>query len=192
MRKDIKNTGMKNQSNQNRTLKILAFLLFTAATARVTLAIGLSRAWTPREWAIALMGLLCLVTGVALFEEVRRSRVKILDPFGEEALGAETFAANFLRYMDPLREEAVLEHLSGEQPEALNAIRSGRILFSDLPRHNPKVVQDALSDFSSVEIALAMEGKCESAARMRRKILNRMELRYVQMGISDFAVPLRS
>jgi flagellar motor switch protein FliG len=138
------------------------------------------------------MGMISFVTGLALIDEVRRSRVKILDPFGEEASGAETFAANFLRDMDPLREEAVIEHLSGEQPEALNALRSGRILFNDLPRHNSRVVREALADFSSAELALAMEGKCESAAFVRRKILSSMELKYVQMGISDFSIPLRT
>jgi hypothetical protein len=189
--------------------KILLFVALTGAISRATGALALSHAWTPREWAIGLMSLLTLVAGVAWFEEVRGSRNLTLDPFGEEASGAGTLAANLLREMDPAREEELLLVLSIEQPEALDHLRSGRVVFADLPSHDPGAVKAALRECSPAEVAAALHGQSDSLqacirdwagldsapetpadeppARLRRKIVEGVEAHYLRMGIQDFA-----
>lgn len=201
-----------NEILSNKGFKLAAFLLITSAIARATCAVALSRTWSAREWGIALMGFLTLVAGAALFEEIRKSKIKMIDPFGEEASGSQALAANLLREMDPAREEELISVLLHEQPEALNALRSGRVVFSDLPFHDSRVVKAALRECAPGEVAQALQGQNESLqaclrkwagikageeipagdapVKLRRKILEAVESHYLQMGVHDFAARL--
>ena len=163
--------------------KVVMFFMIAIAVAHSSLLVAMSRVWTPRELAILFMGVFTSLTGAAFIEEIRRSQKRALDPFGDEAISPEVFAAGFLKNLEPSREEEVIRYLSSEQPEVLDALRSSRVIYDDLNRHDPEVVKEAF--------AIHRVDSNEFDAVFRRKIVDEVEARYLSRGIHDFTSQLR-
>lgn len=198
-------------------IKIALFLVVSAGVAFASLAMVARPEWPARDAITAFLSLLTFITGIAFLLEGGGAENRKIDPFGDDALGSGTFAAEFLKSLDPTREEELLQYLRNHQPEAVESIRTHRVIFSDLPRHSPAAVRAALSDCSSEDRARALSGldgdflefiremtetPAESPenpiangpppADSRRKIVDGVEAFYTRVGIHDFGIPLRN
>lgn len=101
-------------------------------------------------------------------DEAMREKVKNLSVSSADSIDGRGALAEILRHMDGSGEQAILDRLSGEDPELGRNLRERLFTIDDVVRADDRFLQETLRPMSERDIAVLIAGKNEP---LRKKIL---------------------
>ncbi len=101
-------------------------------------------------------------------DEAMREKVKNLSVSSADSIDGRGALAEILRHMDGSGEKAILDRLSGEDPELGKNLRERLFTIDDVVRADDRFLQETLRPMSERDIAVLVAGKNEP---FRKKIL---------------------